>query len=192
MHEGTVDGYFVNLAKTQRVGIASRACIAFGDGRSLYAAYSYTRATFQSQADIASPLDVGDGNIAEPGDRLPLVPAQQLRAGLDARVARRLSAGIDGRYVGSQWLRGDESNRDRPLDSYVIMDARASLSIERWELTAAVTKLLGRKYAVFGTFNVNEGAIGGPTLERFLTPGAQRAIRISVHRRFGAETTPAK
>jgi outer membrane receptor protein involved in Fe transport len=188
--EGTVDGYFVNLARTQRIGIESNVRVGLHGGHSMYAAYSYTRATFQSVANIASLLEIGDGNIAEPGDRMPLVPAHQLRAGVDARIARAVGVGLDGRYIGSQWLRGDEANQDRPLDGYVVVDARTSWTVKGWDLTAAVANLLRQQRAVFGTYNVNEGAIGRPSLERFLTPSAPRAVRLSVHRRFGPADGP--
>ena len=202
MNEGTVHGYFINLAATRRTGLESNARYTFADRGALYVAYSYTRATFQSAAAIASPLEIGDGNVARRGDRLALVPSHQIRAGVDSRIAGTLSAGLDGRYVGSQWLRGDEANHDRPLGGYVVVDARAAFGMRQWEVTAAISNLLGRRYATFGTYNVNEGAPDGPVLERFLVPGAKRAVRISVQFRFenpetsggvdGLPTAPAR
>jgi outer membrane receptor protein involved in Fe transport len=185
-HEGTVHGYFINLAATRRAGLESNARYTFADRGALYVAYSYTRATFQSTAHIASPLEVDgdDENIARRGDRLPLVPSHQIRAGVDSRIAGSLSAGLDGRYVGSQWLRGDEANNHRPLRGYVVVDARASFGWRQWEATAGISNLLGRRYASFGTYNVNEGAPDGPVLERFLSPGAKRSVRVSVQYRF--------
>ena len=56
---------------------------------SLYANYAYTRATFRSEADIFSiraddnfaGAPLSGENAVEIGDRLPLVPEHQIKAG---------------------------------------------------------------------------------------------------------------
>jgi hypothetical protein len=42
--------------------------------------------------------------------------------------------------------------------------------------------LLDHDYATFGTFNLNQGA--GNALDRFLTPGGPRSLRVGLSRRF--------
>src|SRR5262249_10863405 len=83
----TIDGYFVNLAKTRRTGVEVAASYRFTAGHSLYANYAYTRATFQSQADIFTIRSVNDPSVVnpfpvenqvEPGDRFPLVPGHEI------------------------------------------------------------------------------------------------------------------
>ena len=39
-----------------------------------------------------------------------------------------------------------------------------------------VTNLFQNRYAIFGTFNINQGNPAGPTVERFLTPGSRADV----------------
>ncbi len=85
---------------------------------------------------------------------------------------------------GSQWLRGDEANEEAKLDGYFVADARLGWRGAGWEIVAVGNNIFQNKYATFGTFNVNQG--GGDVLERFLTPGFRRVVRLVVRRSFGA------
>lgn len=100
-----------------------------------------------------------------------------------ARLARGVELGVDARYTGSQWLRGDEANVTTPLGGYTIADARVGYGFGAWELQALVTNLFDRGYATFGTFNLNQS--NGHQLERVLTPGMPRILRIVLRRGFG-------
>jgi iron complex outermembrane receptor protein len=185
-----LSGYFTNLERTRREGVELSAQGVLGTRISWYANYAYTRATFQSPVDIfsirsdssyaSSPL--AGTNLVRPGDRLPLVPAHQLKAGVLARLTSRLSAGLDGRYIGSQWLRGDEANQTRPLGGYGVLAARAGLDIGRWQLSAVVDNLLDSTRAIFGTFNENRQT---GNLERFLTPLNARTFKIILRHQIG-------
>jgi len=186
----TIEGYFINLTKTRRQGVeASLRYLAKG-GHSLYANYAYTLATFQTTADIFSPLEdpsLGITNTVRPGNRLPLVPENQIKAGVDLRLGKYVTAGAEGRYIGKQWLRGDEANQTPQLDDYFVTDLRAGVSFGRWEITGIVSNLFDTKYANFGTYNFNEGLSPSP-LERFLTPGQVRTFRVVVRTSFGGGT----
>jgi outer membrane receptor protein involved in Fe transport len=201
----TIDGYFLNLDKTRRVGVELAAAYGFPQGHSLYLNYSYTRATFESDAEIFSIRGVTEeeepeepeepeeeianpfptGNEVEPGDRMPLVPDHILKGGATVRVGRYVYVGADGRFVGQQWLRGDEANVTEQLDSYFVADARVGVEFGRWEVTGMVTNLFQNRYASFGTFNINQGNPGGPTVERFLTPSHERMFRLLVQTTLG-------
>lgn len=183
----TLEGYFINLDKTRRQGIEVSVRLMPRGGKRLYVNYAYTRATFQSDARIFSPLageDQGLTNTVQPGDRLPLVPGNQLKGGVDIRVRPAVSFGVQGRYIGSQVLRGDEANRTARLPAYFVADARAGVEVGRFEVVGVITNLFARKYASFGTFNFNEGA-DPARVERFLTPGQIRAFRIVLRYSFG-------
>lgn len=185
---GTIDGFFDNIDKTRREGVELAAQYLFGAGHSAYANYAWTRATFQTEAEIFSIREEAGGeNDVEPGDRLPLVPEHQIKAGLNLRFPLGFRAGGDVRWVGKQWLRGDEANVTEPLDSYFVVDARVGYELGPWELVLAVNNVFDEDYATFGTFNINQGAPGGPTLERFLTPGHVRQFRLILTRAFGAD-----
>src|SRR5262249_19256294 len=153
----------------------------------LYLNYSYTLATFQSRAEIFSPLvdeELGVENEVRPGNRFPQVPDHQFKGGADIKIGKYLSLGADGRYIGKQYFRADEGNNQPKLDSYFIADARVGFTDANWEVTGIVTNLFNKKYAVFGTFNFNEGETPAP-LEQFLTPGQKQAFRVVVRRSFG-------
>ncbi len=197
----TIDGFFVNLDKTRRVGLEAAAAYSFPRGHSVYLNYSFTRATFQSDAaifSIRSAEDAGGepvinpfptGNEVVPGDRFPLVPEQQIKFGGLARVGQYLSVGADGRYTGKQYLRGDEANVTPQLDGYFVADARVGVEIGRWEINGIVTNLFQNESAIFGTFNIDQGNPAGLTVERFLTPNARRAFRVVVRTTLGGPGT---
>jgi iron complex outermembrane receptor protein len=183
----TIEGFFDNLDRTRREGVELGASLGFSGGHSVYANYAWTRATFESAAEIFSIREESGGeNAVEPGDRLPLVPEHQVKLGGSLQLPARIQVGVDARYVGEQWLRGDEANETEPLQGWFAADARVTWTAGPWEVTGLVTNLLNEHYANFGTFNVNQGNPAGPTLERFLTPGQARAFRLVIRRNFGA------
>jgi iron complex outermembrane receptor protein len=190
----TIDGYFVNLGKTRRAGAEIAAAYRFPAGHSLYANYAYTRATFESPADIFTVRSVDDPGVANPfpaenqvapGDRIPLVPSHEIKFGGLARIGEYLSLGADGRYIGNEYLRGDEANVTAPLNSYFVADARVGVEIGRWEVNGIVTNLFQNENPIFGTFNINQESPSGPAVERFLTPNQRRMFRLVVRTTLG-------
>ncbi len=180
----TIEGYFDNIDKTRREGVELAAQLFLDGGHSLYANYAYTRATYQSEAEIFSIReDFGGENEVVAGDEMPLVPNHQFKLGASVQLPSGFFAGADGRYIGSQWLRGDEANEEPKLDDYFVTDARLGWRGKGWEIVAVGNNIFQKKYAAFGTFNVNQGA--GDVLERFLTPGFKRVVRLVVRRSFG-------
>jgi outer membrane receptor protein involved in Fe transport len=198
---GTIDGFFINLDKTRRVGAEVGAAYRFPAGHSVYLNYAFTRATFQSDAEIFSIRsleDVGEepiinpfptDNEVTPGNRLPLVPDHVIKGGATVRIGRYFYAGADARYTGTQYLRGDEANVTDQLDDYVVADARVGVEFDRWEVSGVATNLFQNRYAIFGGFNVNQGNPAGPTVERFLTPGSERMFRLIVRTSLGGART---
>ena len=180
----TIEGFFGNIDRTRRTGLELSAQFFLNGGHSLFANYGYTRATFQSGATIFSIREnFGGSNDVSPGDQLPLVPSHQIKLGGSFQLPHGFSAGADGRYIGTQWLRGDEANVEPKLDSYFVTDARIGWRGRGWEIVAVGNNIFQNGYATFGTFNVNQG--GGNVLERFLTPGFRRVVRLVVRRSFG-------
>ena len=198
----TIDGFFVNLDKTRRVGVEAAAAYTFPRGHSIYLNYAFTRATFQSDARIFSIRSTEDadgepvtnpfptGNEVTPGSRFPLVPDHQIKVGGLVRVGEYVSLGADGRYIGKQYLRGDEANITPQLDGYFVADARVGVEFGRWEINGIVTNLFQNESAIFGTFNINQGNPGGLTVERFLTPNARRTFRLVVRTTIGGPGQP--
>ena len=195
----TIDGYFINLDKTRRVGVELGAAYRFPANHSVYLNYSFTRATFQSEAEIFSirSIEAEGGeeeavtnpfpveNEVTPGNRLPLVPDHVIKGGATVRIGRYFYAGADARYTGKRYLRGDEANVTSQLDDYIVTDARVGVEFDRWEVSGVVTNLFQNRYANFGTFNINQGNPAGPTVERFLSPGSERMFRLIVRTSLG-------
>ncbi len=184
------EGYFANIGATRREGLELDAAWTLVGGHEIYASYAWTRATYRGAADIfsirtdsafaASPL--AGPNQVTPGDRIPLVPEHQVRAGASVRAAEALEAGLDARYTGRQWLRGDEANETRPLDGSLTVDLRLEWEDGPWGASVVVSNALDSTRPVFGTFNENRAS---GELERFLTPLGARALRFVVRRTIG-------
>jgi iron complex outermembrane receptor protein len=113
---------------------------------------------------------------------LPLVPDHQVKFGGLLTLPAGLQLGVDVRYIGEQWLRGDEANETTPLDGYFMTNLRAGFSRANWELSAVVSNAFDNQGAIFGTFNENRQT---GALERFLTPMNARSFKFVVRRDFG-------
>jgi outer membrane receptor protein involved in Fe transport len=188
-------GFFANIGKTRREGLELSARAQVHGGHSVYASYAYTRASFRTPAEIfsirsegkfapdsanASPL-YGTNEVAV-GDQLPLVPDHQVRFGTALALGNGLEAGVDARYTGKQWLRGDEANEIGALDAYFTADVRLAWHGQGWSIGAVVTNAFDSQAPIYGTFNENRRT---GALERFLTPLNARAFKVVVRRGFG-------
>jgi iron complex outermembrane receptor protein len=179
----TLDGYFANVSRTRREGIELAAIVEW-PSTTLFLNYGLTRATYQVDAEIFSVREsVGEDNEVEPGDRMPLVPAHTLAVGATHRVGGA-ELGVETRYTGERWMRGDEANVTRPLPGFWTTQARLQQRLGPWSAELSVRNIFDDRHATFGTFNINQG--GGGLLERFLTPGEPRTFRLTLQRRFGS------
>ncbi|HYK81755.1 MAG TPA: TonB-dependent receptor [Gemmatimonadales bacterium] len=180
-------GYFQNVSATRRSGLELALGWQSPAGLRLYANYGYTSATFQTTARLATAR-ASAGETVIPGDVLPMVPNHRVNAGLSAPVFTRpgglaLRVGLDARYVGRQWLRGDEANVTRRLADYAVTDGSITLTWHDVELRTAVRNVLDQQYFTFGTFAQNPTAPGAP-IQRWLTPGLPRSVQVSLSADF--------
>jgi iron complex outermembrane recepter protein len=184
------EGFFANIGNTRREGAELSVQVIPSERLSFYANYAFTRATYRTAAEIfsvransafaASPL--AGPNDVRAGDRLPLVPEHQVKFGGLLSLPVGLQFGLDGRYIGKQWLRGDEANETTPLDGYFVANGRVGFSRASWEISAVVSNIFDSHRPIFGTFNENRQT---GQLERFLTPLNARAFKLIVRRSFG-------
>ena len=165
---GTTGVFFQNVGRTRREGIELALRARATSSLNGYLNYTFTRATFQDSAELATPLPPGVETV-RPGDSLALVPRHRINAGAAYHPWPWATLSLDVRYVSSQFLRGDEVNRQRPLADYVVVGAGASARIRQVEIFARVNNLLDARYETFGTFAVNGREPGNP-VQRFLTP----------------------
>ena len=183
-------GYFQNIGATRRSGVELALQWRGPAGLRAYANYGYTRATFETTATLATTRDTA-GETVTPGDKLPMVPDHRVNAGLAVPILRSqgtetgvsLMTGLDARYVGRQWLRGDEENATRQLCDYTVADLSLTLSWRDFELRGAVRNLFDRRVYTFGTFAENPTAPGTP-VQRWLTPGPPRHVQVSLSADF--------
>ena len=184
-------GYFQNIGATRRTGLELALRWGgggIGPGLRLYTNYGYTVATFETTAQLATTRDSG-GETVKPGDTLPMVPGHRVNAGLvipmlSGTGARpSLYAALDARYVGRQWLRGDEANATRRLADYAVADASVTVNWRELELRAVVRNVFDRRYVSFGTFAQNPTESGTP-VQRWVTPGLPRHLQVSLSADF--------
>jgi iron complex outermembrane receptor protein len=158
-------GYFQNIGGTRRQG--AELGLQYGDDRlTAFLNYSYVDATFESAFLLNSPQNAfadGNGNIqVEPGDVLPGIPQDRIKAGADYRVLPAWVVGADVVFESSQFFRGDESNQMGPLAGYVELNLHSKYELtDHVELFVNVVNALNAKYATFGVLGDPTG-VGAP------------------------------
>lgn len=148
-------GVFDTFGSTRRQGLELGLERAIGRVR-WRAYYSHVDATFQDTARIVnlsnstSSKTPGQVNefVVQPGDRIPGIPRDSLRLGLNLDVTPRFNLGFT--VVGQTWqyVRGNENNDHQPVGT----DSDGSSVTARYDPTITVKP--GRAYA-------GEGRISG-------------------------------
>ncbi len=190
-------GYFKNLDRTRRQGVELSIAARPTPALSLRGNLALTRATFQSNATLASALvdddddDEGidpddllsaqetpgeegeaDGGVhVRPGDRFSMVPTVTFT--VNATYTRSdWSISLGGHYVGSQYYVGDEDNSASfgKLGSRFVVDGGVTRSVRGVRLFARGENLLNSTFDTFGLISPN---VRGPDddPQPFITPG---------------------
>src|SRR5207244_8840001 len=172
-------GYSPNTAAPRRAGGETAIRWASpGGGGQLYANYGYTAATFETTAVLSTGRPPGNETVT-PGDRLPMVPAHRVNAGASRPLFKDvLRLRVDGRYIGTQYLRGDEENVEARLPDYALADASLEANVGRYAVRVMVPNVLDHRYVTFGTFAENP-TVTGAAVQRFRTPGQRRHFLVS-------------
>lgn len=123
-----------------------------------YASYSYTDATYQSsfvEAAGNNPRADANGNIAiRPGNRLPGVPANQLKFGGNYRVTDKWTVGAAGIYQSGQYLFGDRANLTPRLPGFVTLNLDTQYQLTpNIQLFGLVENANAARYYTYGTFS---------------------------------------
>ena len=98
------------------------------------ASYTFVDARFLDALSSApnSPFADANGNIqVMPGNQIPAVPRNRLKAGFDYAVTDAFKVGGDALFVGSQYFVGDESNQFMKLPAYAVFNLHASYQIDK-------------------------------------------------------------
>ena len=180
-------GFFQNIGDTRRQGF--EAGISYYAPRwSAFANYSLVQATFRSALTVPSPSspyqdENGDIQVVS-GNRMPGIPENRLKVGVDFRIIPQWTLGATVNIVSSAYYVGDESNQLAPLPGYTTVNLHTSYKPSgHFEIFASVSNLLNRKYATWGILSdptgVNapgipaEALANGPGVDnRFQSPAA--------------------
>ncbi len=180
-------GFFQNIGDTRREGF--EAGINYrGERWSAFANYSLVQATFRSALTVPSPSNPfqdenGDIDVV-PGNRMPGIPGNRLKLGIDFKIIPEWTLGATVNVVGSSYYVGDESNQLAPIPGYTTVNLHTSYRpFAHFEVFASVNNLLDRKYATWGILSdptgINapgipaDGVTNGPGVDnRFLSPAA--------------------
>ena len=184
-------GFYQNIGSTRREGVEA-GFNYHTDKWSTYVSYSYVDATFQSALQLPSPSNPfqdADGNIeVRPGDRLPGIPKNRVKAGVDYAVTPQWKLGASIIIVSNDYYFGDESNQNKPLPGYHVVNLHASYQVAKnVELFGSIDNVFNAKYATYGIYSdptgVNapgvpaDGVSNGPGVDnRFYSPAAPTAV----------------
>src|SRR5215204_2021327 len=178
-------GYFQNVGRTRRQGIEAQVNLTTKTLQ-LYASYTLVDARFLNALQLGSHSPFADesGNVQIlPGNRIPAIPRNRVKLGIDYSITDAFKVGGDALFVGSQYFVGDESNQTPRLPGYSVFNLHASYQINKtFQIYGRVDNILDNRYATYGTFfardDVPNFANGGApfTDPRSVSPAQPRAI----------------
>jgi outer membrane receptor protein involved in Fe transport len=178
-------GYFQNVGSTRRQGIEAEVNLK-SNTMQLYASYTLVDARFLDALQVGSnsPFADENGNVQIlPGNRIPAIPRNRIKAGIDYSLTDAFKVGGDALFVSSQYFVGDESNQAPRLPSYAVFNLHASYQIDKtFQIYARADNIFDHRYATYGTF-FDTGAVpnfanGGAqfTDPRSVSPARPRAF----------------
>jgi outer membrane receptor protein involved in Fe transport len=178
-------GYFQNVGATRRQGLEAEVSLK-SSTLQLSASYALVDARFLDALQVGSNSPFADvnGNVQIlPGNRIPAIPRNRVKASLEYSVTDALKVGGDALFVGSQFFVGDESNQAQRLPGYAVFNLHASYQVNKtFQVYARADNVFDNRYATYGTF-FDTGAIpnfangGAPfTDPRSLSPARPRAF----------------
>ena len=178
-------GYFQNVGRTRRQGIEAQVNLT-SKTLQLYASYALVDARFLDSLQVGSnsPFADADGNVQiVPGNRIPAIPRNRVKFGIDYSVTDAFKVGGDALFVGSQYFVGDESNQAARLPPYAVFNLHSSYQINKtFQIYGRFDNIFDNRYATYGTFfdttDVPNFANGGVpfTDARSVSPQRPRAF----------------
>lgn len=187
----TSSGYFRNIGATRRAGIEAGIDLRAAHW-SAYAQWSLVDASFRTtftEHSPSNPYADAAGNLpVNPGNRLPGIPRDRIKAGAELNSAGGWSVGVDAIAVGSRYYSGDEANRNAPLPGFATAGLHAAYRRSAGvELFAAIHNLFDKRHANYGLYG-NPAGIGAPGVtggdNRFQSPAAPRAYVAGIRLTF--------
>ena len=172
--------FFQNVGRTRRQGVD--AGVQLRTPRWLaYVDYNYTEATYQStftEAAGSNPAADANGSITvRPGNRLPGVPANQLKFGAYYKVTDKWTVGAAGVYQSGQYLFGDPANLTPRLPGFVTLNLNTQYQVMPGvQLFGLIENVNDARYYTYGTFSPTSAVLlaqaPGATNPRSYSPAA--------------------
>jgi iron complex outermembrane recepter protein len=163
-------GFFQNIGTTLRQGVDLSTRLKT-DHLLAWIGYSYIAATFETGFTASSqnnPAADTNGNIeVKPGNRLPGIPNNLLKLGVDYRATDAWTIGATGIAASGQYLFGDQANLTPKTPPYFVLNLHAMYQVTaNFQLFGLIENAFNTRYYTFGTFS--------PTASVFLAqaPGA--------------------
>jgi iron complex outermembrane receptor protein len=186
-------GYFQNVGRTRRQGIEAQVNLT-SKTLQLYASYALVDARFLDSLLLGSnsPFADADGNIqVVPGNRIPAIPRNRVKFGMDYWITDAFKVGGDALFVSDQYFVGDDNNLAPRLPSYTVFNLHASYQVTKnIQFYGRVDNVFDNRYAVYGTFfqtnDVPNFANGGAPFSdpRSVSPARPRALYAGVKATF--------
>ena len=178
-------GYFQNVGRTRRQGIEAQVNLT-SKTLQLYASYALVDARFLDSLQVGSnsPFADADGNVPiVPGNRIPAIPRNRVKFGMDYSITDAFKVGGDALFVSNQYFVGDKSNQFPRLPGYAVFNLHTSYQINKMlQIYGRVDNIFDNRYATYGTFfdttDVPNFANGGApfTDPRSVSPARPRAF----------------
>ncbi len=175
-------GNFDNIDKTARAGI-ELGLFGEADKFDWFANYSYVRATFEDKFQYARDVEDNlETFTVNKGDRLPGIPAHNVKIGADYHFNQQFSLGLTASYHSSQYYRGDEANEDKKISAYKVVNLHSRYKLnDNVQFFAKVDNLFDSEYETFGLYGEPDEAPGFAFEDpRFVGVGAPRAGWIGI------------
>jgi hypothetical protein len=203
-------GYYKNVGRTKRQGI-DMGLAGNVDKFKWNASYSYVRATYDSDVSFVSSSnsseDANSTIYAKPGDRIPSIPAHQLKLRGQYAVTPDWSIGTNVIGYSDQYVWGNQNNQHRAnaaacadvencaqgkgkVGGYFTVNLDTQYNIgSGWKAFAKATNIFDRDYYVSGrlaeTMFDSAGVYGTESKQLGLLPGAPRAAWVGLRYEFG-------
>ena len=188
--------YFVNVPSTRRQGIEVSTEYVVTPELLVYANYALIDATYQFNQTLSSPnnpfSDDGAINVRK-GNKLPLIPDHQIKAGFEYNITPNWRFGLNVSAFSSSYFRGDESNLNRKLPAYYVMNLTTKYQVTKnLEIFGLITNLTNNRYATFGTFAERGSIAGNLSINdpRTTTLAQPLSVYAGLTYRFGADPVP--
>jgi iron complex outermembrane receptor protein len=184
--------FFQNVGTTLRQGV-DFSLQAQTDRLLAWFAYSYIDVTFQTGFTESSENNPGadaNGNIQiQPGNRLPGIPRNLWKLGVDYKVTDAWTVGGTGVAASGQFLFGDEANLTPKTPAYLALNLHTSYQLTpHLQLFGLVENVLNTTYYTFATFSPTSSVpiiqVPGATNTRSYSPAAPIAGTVGIRVTF--------